>query len=1693
VRADTVLGVGASKTASPLDPVYATLAIENATDRDEIVELVLRALRSETRLAALLTVHTDSLRGVRAIADPRFDAAKIESLTLLRNAVPAFETAITSGTPYVGSIATGDTFIDGMLELLGGSAMSAVVLPLVVDGKPFALAIGHRGTIPISENEVSDVLRIGEIGSQAIDRLRQVRRRAATVPRNDTSVEIEVLFHPVEKLSELRSIEAWPELADAIRSRVMAGVETGDPGEDEQLELLLELGHLEADRLKSVDRALDAWRSALAIDARDERLLEALHQTLTKHARWRECAELIERRVALSEDVARRTELLLELATISRTHLGDDDAALGAYLRVLDHVPDHADATRELEALYARSGQWEAMAALLLDRAGRSDDGDRVAELERVARMYEDKANDKRAAFLVWTAALRSAPDRADIVDHLVRLGPLAGADAITEGSALAEEIESEHPAQATRIWQLVGTLASAGLREEQRWTELAELLEVRIEHETDPDQLYALCLELGTLREANAESLADTIVVFEQALSIEPESVDALVALHRLYRRNEDWTALAEILPRLIAVTEGPRSAIVEIWVELGTVLGDRLQRYDAALEAFATARQLAPAHRGALQGSARMYEATGRTEELLEAREATVDASTGAVDRAATYAEIANAWDDRGRPDRAARCRRKQLLLTPLDVTAHDGLVRALRLNEEWSALADAIAAFVPIAPRGDRLPLLLELADIRDVRQGDVDGAIGAYKQVLALDAQQPVAQERLSYLYERAGQSAAAIDLLTRQLAAATSPRTRADLLQRLGHVYVTAQDFERGREHIAQALSLDPSNAGALESMGWLHVKDGALASAGDSLVRAAQSSENRDDRLRRYLDAAWLYWHRMRDAERARTCLHSVLKLEPDHPDATHALAELLADQREWETLWPRLEQEVARSGDDADLLARAARCALELDKFDKARELFERAFELAPSASLALERADALFTARSFEDAVSAYQAALQVDGLDNALRVRVHRRLAEVFTHLGRLVSAHRHHQDVLALEPNHADTLVDLAELELGRGLFDEAIVHLRVLASAGPPDQRVAYLERIGDIYRERLHNPTRAISTYLEGLELTRGNRRLLQRILDVQTETGQWRAAVDTISQFIAHETDAARRASYHLAAAEIRRSELKDKPGALVAYEHALDDLFLEQPPSDASRKRGLDTFIAIDKLMVADRDWRGLEQAYVRMIKRLPKTDAALVALWHALGELYRLHLANDEHALAAFEVAQSLDPTASTTRARILDELRLKLAPPAPAPPAPAPPPPPPPPAPAPSAAPTRPAPAPAPARPAPAPAPVRPVAVARPAPLRANTPVSVRFDTPVPIPRGTSTVAPLTPAPSRAVTSTPIPRRYERAVSRVSDPNLPASYREIGRRSVEAGQLDEAWCVARTLVLLRQASPEERELYMHYRPLETREATGTFDEDTWSFVRHANEDRAISAIFAQIWQSATQHAVRNDELKPQERVHVEDGGRLIARICRYAARVLDVALPEVYVQPQRAGRLALVHRSDRGRVLPAIVVGRDLLSGYRPSEVTSSLAAMITQLRPAYHLNLALTTVGELEAALGAAAMLVGRSDIGASPLRATIAADLQQRLLGPQLGALRTQVARLPERPDLARWSRAVDATAQRAALLVAGELVAAARMIATDPTVSDSDVAGRRVEELIAFSVTPKYFAARTHLGVTVA
>ncbi len=1651
------MSVEPTGTRTPLEPSHALLALEEARDREQIFDLLLRAVRSKARFAALFSVHADHFRGRRALSDEGFDCSRIDALRISRNSVPAFEAAVVSRAPSVGAIATGEPFVDGLLEACGGLSRTTLLLPVSIGNRTVALLVAHGGDAALTPS-VTELFPLVAASNPALTRVLAARSAAAaTRPARAASegYEVEVSVEgPAGKRAALaadRAREAWPEVAATIRELIRDGMDTGDPDEDEQLELLIELGHVEAKQLGEPERALAAWRSAQSIDASDSRVLDAFEELFVQQGRWLDCVELLEKRVALTEGKRPRIAMLLNLAAMAHERLDDDERALEAYERVLQLDPADPVASRELEAIYAARQAWEPLAALLLERASRATDASAVTALESIASIYEDRTGDARAAFLVWLAVFRREPTRIHLVDELDRLAPAADAwdEVIAECQALAGELEAAHPETAAALWHLVGRwsrdrtgnheaaaialerslrLAPTDvdtwyelvelLRAEGRWAQLIAVLSERAATEQDFGRRSELYAELGDIYENRLAEPADAVASYQCALADEPESPQVLVALHRCYLATEAWPALAELLPQLVDVLamSAPATVIVDLHVELGSVFAEHLARPEDAIRAYRAALALDPRHAAALQGLERIYQSTGQAEALLDATETAVDGGSR-EDQLARYRDLASAWHDHARYDRAAACWQKLVTLDPRDLAAHQGRARALGAGQQWAPFVVALHAQLKLlTDPAERIALLLELASVFENPLHDVDGATAAYREVVKLDPQHAVAASKLAGLYEAAGRAQQALELLQRLLEATTAPRARADLLQRIGHVHLGLRDAVNARLGFVQAIALDLENARAREGMARVLVQQGELVAGGEELVRAARLSTATGDRLRCLLDAAWLYRHRLDDAVRARECLHLTLELDPEHADARQALAELLHDTQQWETLWPHLADEVERVFADAsvpaserlDVYTRAARCAVELANFPTALELYELACAIDPGPGSLLERADALYRSKALDAAARAYHAIAtkHFGGLERAQLATVYRRLATIHTELGKLPQAQLFHGKVLELEPGHRETLADLAELQLARDQFDEAIATLRTLAAGGAGAERVSYLERIGDLLRDRLANRARAMSTYLEALELDPENRRILQRVLDLQTEAGQWKAAVETIGRFLEHETNPARRGAYCLASAEIRRNELKDKPGALEHYEAALDELFRVTPLGERAHARGLDAFRALEELVVADENWKYLEQAYRRMIKRLPKDDTLLVPLWHALGEVYRTRLQHPRSAIEAFEVAHALDPSKSAQRSRILAELYAGAG--------------------------------------------------------------AARHDA-----------------------------ASERVAKLVEvDPSNPDAYRALGRTAIDAGRIDEAWCVARALVLLKKATPQEHALYEQYRSQEARKATGILDEDSWSLVRHADEDPAISAIFAIVWDAIAAlrgGPVKSFELKSKERMPVEHDTRVVAKIFRHASRLVNVSLPDVYVQPRRPGRLLLANTLEKGRLAPAVIVGRDLMTGYRDTEIAAAVGAMIATLRPAYYLKLTLATTDELEAALAAAAQLVGKR-VGRSqlePMTATFLPELQKRITRPVAETLLALVNRLSAEPDLVRWRNAVDAAAQRAGLLVSGELAATARMISSEPTLPGGLRPNQRVQELVTYSVSPSYFAARAHLNVT--
>src|SRR5262249_31419795 len=158
------------------------------------------------------------------------------------------------------------------------------------------------------------------------------------------------------------------------------------------------------------------------------------------------------------------------------------------------------------------------------------------------------------------------------------------------------------------------------------------------------------------------------------------------------------------------------------------------------------------------------------------------------------------------------------------------------------------------------------------------------------------------------------------------------------------------------------------------------------------------------------------------------------------------------------------------------------------------------------------------------------------------------------------------------------------------------------------------------------------------------------------------SDTKQWKKAVEVIQRIANLEKDPIRKGKYQHAAARILRDEVKSLDDSIEAFNIALD-FYFQQPEkiTEANFQEYLKAFEAIDKICTGKKDFKAQERNYRRMLKRMPKDghDQIKIALWHALGEIYRSRLQQFPAAIQAFEVATQLDPD-NLGRHEILAEL-------------------------------------------------------------------------------------------------------------------------------------------------------------------------------------------------------------------------------------------------------------------------------------------------------------------------------------------------------------------------------------------------------------------------------------------------
>jgi tetratricopeptide (TPR) repeat protein len=1138
-------------------------------------------------------------------------------------------------------------------------------------------------------------------------------RRALAEDASD-QVAFEALLEVYE------STGAWDDLYGALVEALARAVDGA------RAALLLRLAEVAAAR-GWLDRAAGHYAEIVAADGPlGEDVLAAAERVARERDDTKLLRAVLERRVAGAIDPLDEATWLTRLGDLLADRIGDGAAAADAFRRaaraaqdagetaragalherVLLVRPDDRPAAERLLEIHREAEAWSRLPAVyaVLLRTAPS-----AAEATRTLLAFEAPALRAGAAerFLAEadtllrrgealppeaTASVRSA--RARVLGQ----DPARFAEAAAAYRVLLEAGDDESGAEARAFDALLATRGAEAVAE-RRW-----LFGHRAARAVEGAKIAVLMAwaeaEEGALGDPAAAGL-----LYEQIGAIDPQNDDALAARARLLLAQGDLEGAAAVIGQRRALSEGAARAALDL--ELATLLLDRLDRPEEALDALAAALDESPQDAAALRLVERALAAAARPEARRRAAELYERAADAAEDPATFAARMdvllatspedpqlrgaRRGWFERVlerpglAPERALAVALQaagELPQEPALWERAEVLAREMRAPE---TLADAYRRALGVAGRGqpapaaDRPPALAgqDAEVVEEIGRRAVEYheewfeepevVAALLRRVVELAPGSTWAFERLKLLYNLAERWDDLFALYDDAIVRAADGETRRELLE---DAALAAKDLvsdsERAMRYYEQLLALRPDARvrSALERLYERHGRHRALIAlhAADLPGLEGEAAQ----KLRARLAGLWL--DGLGEAEPAVGMIEQMLDAEPERTDAFELLERVMArtaaappEAREARRRAAARLKERYRAAGRADDLVRM----LEID-LDAAATPAERAERLQAIVRLRLDQ---------LGDEAGAFEGVAALVTLEP--HVAEHRaELGRLAKKLGRSARV----AEVLAAAAAHAEGATQL-------DLLAQAADVYRV--ELGEPERAIQVYKTILSVAPER-HPTLLAAARALDGLlaragrDAERGD--VLERIAELDPEPAARRAARAELSRFAVEAGDAERAARVFRAALAEDPADAEAEEGLARALEESgrwaelvevlarraarADDergredrvrvaRLLEDPLGDGAR--AIETWLDVRRIFGADDESADALAALLERAGRFDELvallegeatgtpDAARSAeLWRKIGDLHRAETGNLEEALAAYDLALEQRPS-------------------------------------------------------------------------------------------------------------------------------------------------------------------------------------------------------------------------------------------------------------------------------------------------------------------------------------------------------------------------------------------------------------------------------------------------------------
>lgn len=917
---------------------------------------------------------------------------------------------------------------------------------------------------------------------------------------------------------------------------------------------------------------------------------------------------------------------------------------------------------------------------------------------------------------------------------------------------------------------------------------------------------------------------------------------------------------------------------------------------------------------------------------------------------------------------------------------------------------------------------------------------------------------------------------------------TDRNLKIGLLGAMGYVHdKSLADTQQAIAAYRDLIALEPNSPDAVLALARLYERASAWEAAATTLDHFLSLCADPVVRSEELTRAAQVLHQRLGASERAEVYLHSALELQPGHAPALVLLADIYRGRQDTARLAHTLEALTVSGASYYERIEAGSEAGFiyyqQTGEVERATRVFARVMELDPeNERVGAVLAKIYYEAGNYVAAAPIFEVLVRkAVGAQMPARAHVELclRAARVERLLGQGPRALKLFRRALELEPGNWTALLGQADLQFEAEKWPEAFTaysNLLTLDAREKTDKVASVINfRLAEIKKRQNHAP-QAAPFLRRALELDPGNWPALQTTLEMQMAEGDYQGALATRKAMIHVAPTDEVKFDLFVESGKLFRERLRDPQKAVIAYQKAL-----ELRPRDPAvlhrlldlhteRKQWREAVGIVDQVVEveidASRRARYHYTAAVLLRDELGSVDAAL--------ERFDRVLADDPTLLKAFQAIDTIMTQRKDWKA--LERAYRKMINRLPADGEPA----------------------------------LKVMLWTNLAEIYRSRLNDFRAAT-----KAFEVAATLDPsnldrylllAELYEMLVRTDPREYTEHLVRTHftllrlEPYRFASYHRLFDIYLARRELDKAFCVARTLVFLKQANQQEAALHSRYPQPEHRKIKQRLGEDVLR--RHvfpSEEDATISAILGLVAPVLSAWRVKQlpYPLRPADRVDPDESPAPVGKMLLYVLGVLGLGQPDLYFRPDEPGDLAVLNVQREGRVRPTVIALANALREKSENNLVFAVARQALDLYPPHYGFMVIDRSPEnLKDVIYACMLVSGGTPREPSPGVAACARELRQHLTPPvidQVGALLRRLVQA-DSVDVKGWARASELAGYRVGFLLCNDLATAAHAISQEQRMLGSFLTPKEaLRELVVYSVSEDYFVTRRALGLSVA